>query len=75
MGVWGIYLLYSLRRIFEPKGEEVVGGFRRLHNEGLHNLDTSSNIIRIRVKEDEIHRTCNMYGGDEKCIQEFVQKM
>jgi hypothetical protein len=25
-----------LRRIFEPKREEVVGGWRRLHNEELH---------------------------------------
>jgi hypothetical protein len=27
-----------LRRIFGPKREEVVGGWRRLHNEELHNL-------------------------------------
>jgi hypothetical protein len=26
------------RRIFGPKREEVVGGWRRLHNEELHNL-------------------------------------
>jgi hypothetical protein len=25
------------RRIFGPKGEEVVGGWRRLHNEALNN--------------------------------------
>jgi hypothetical protein len=27
-----------LRRIFGPKSEEVVGGWRRLHIEELHNL-------------------------------------
>jgi hypothetical protein len=27
-----------LRRIFGSKREEVVGGWRRLHNEELHNL-------------------------------------
>jgi hypothetical protein len=27
-----------LRRIFEPKTEEVAGGWRRLHNEELHNF-------------------------------------
>jgi hypothetical protein len=27
-----------LRRIFRPKREEVAGGWRRLHNEELHNL-------------------------------------
>jgi hypothetical protein len=32
-----------LRRTFGPKGEEVVGGWRRLHNEELHNLHTSPN--------------------------------
>jgi hypothetical protein len=36
-----------LRRIFEPKREEVAGGWRRLHNEELHNLYTSPNIIRV----------------------------
>jgi hypothetical protein len=36
-----------LRRIFGPKREEVVGGWRTLHNEELHNLYDSSNIIRV----------------------------
>jgi hypothetical protein len=35
-----------LRRIFGPKREELVGGWRRLHNEELHNLYTSPNVIR-----------------------------
>jgi hypothetical protein len=36
-----------LRRIFEPKREEVAGGWRRLHNEELHNFYASPNIIRV----------------------------
>jgi hypothetical protein len=36
-----------LRRIFGPKREEVVGGWRRLHNEELHNLYASPNIVRV----------------------------
>jgi hypothetical protein len=36
-----------LRRIFGPKREEVAGDWRRLHNEELHNLYTSLNIIRV----------------------------
>jgi hypothetical protein len=36
-----------LRRIFGPKKKEVVRGWRRLHNEELHNLYPSSNIIRV----------------------------
>jgi hypothetical protein len=34
-------------RIFGPKREEVAGGWRRLHNEELHNLYASPNIIRV----------------------------
>jgi hypothetical protein len=36
-----------LRRIFGPKREEMAGGWRRLHNEELHNLYNSLNIIRV----------------------------
>jgi hypothetical protein len=36
-----------LRRIFGPKGEEVVGSCRRLRNGELHNLCASPNIIRV----------------------------
>jgi len=35
-----------LRSIFGPKREEVAGGWRRLHNEGLHNVYTSQNTIK-----------------------------
>jgi hypothetical protein len=35
-----------LRRIFGPEGEKVAGGWRRLHNEELHNLYAPPNIIR-----------------------------
>jgi hypothetical protein len=36
-----------LRRIFGPKREEVIGGWRKLHNERLHNLYSSPSIIRM----------------------------
>jgi hypothetical protein len=36
-----------MRRIFGPKRDEVTGDWRKLHNEGLHNLYSSSNIIRM----------------------------
>jgi hypothetical protein len=36
-----------LKRIFRLKSEEVVGGWRRVHNEELHNLYPSSSIIRM----------------------------
>jgi hypothetical protein len=36
-----------LRRIFGPKRDEVTGGWRKLHNEELHNLYLSPGIIRM----------------------------
>jgi hypothetical protein len=36
-----------LRRIFGPKRDEVIGGWRKLHNEELHNLYSSPSLIRI----------------------------
>jgi hypothetical protein len=36
-----------LRRIFGPKRDEVTGGWGKLHNEGLHNLYSLPNIIRM----------------------------
>jgi hypothetical protein len=35
-----------LRRIFGPNRNEVTGGWRKLHNEELHNLYFSPSIIR-----------------------------
>jgi hypothetical protein len=34
-----------LRRIFGPKRDEATGGWRKLHNEELHNLYSSPNIM------------------------------
>jgi hypothetical protein len=36
-----------LRRIFGLKRDEMIGGWRKLHNEELHNLYRSPSIIRI----------------------------
>jgi hypothetical protein len=36
-----------LRRLFPPKREEMVGGWRKLHNEGLHNVYSSPYVIRM----------------------------
>jgi hypothetical protein len=36
-----------LRRMSGPKREEVVRGWRRLHNEELHNLSASPNTVRV----------------------------
>jgi hypothetical protein len=36
-----------LRKIFGPKRDEVIGGWRKLHNKELHNLYFSPSIIRM----------------------------
>jgi hypothetical protein len=36
-----------LKRIFGPKKDEVTGGWRKLHNEELHDLCSSPSIITI----------------------------
>jgi hypothetical protein len=36
-----------LRGIFGLKSDEETGGWRKLHNEELHNLYSSTSIIRI----------------------------
>jgi hypothetical protein len=36
-----------LRRIFGPKRDEVMRDWRKLHNEGLHNMYSSPSIIRV----------------------------
>ena len=36
-----------LRRIFKPKRNEVTGEWRKLHKEGLKDLYSSPNIVRV----------------------------
>ena len=36
-----------LRRIFEPKRDELTGEWRKLHNEELNDLYSSPNIFRV----------------------------
>jgi hypothetical protein len=35
------------RRLFGRKRDEVIGGWRKLHNEELHGLYSSPNVIRV----------------------------
>jgi hypothetical protein len=38
---------WVLRGIFGPKRDEIIGDWRKLYNEELHNLYYSPNIIRV----------------------------
>jgi hypothetical protein len=46
----------------------VTGGWRKLHNEELHNLNSSLNIIRM-IKEDERYRACSTHGRIEMHVE------
>jgi hypothetical protein len=52
-----------LRRTFRPKREKVARGWGRLHNEELHNLYTSTDIIR-GIKDDEM-------GGESRRMEKL----
>jgi hypothetical protein len=53
-----------LRRIFGPKRDEVTGGWRKLHNEELHRLNSSPSIVRV-IKARRIR-----WAGHVACMGE-----
>jgi hypothetical protein len=58
-----------LKRIFGPKRDRVTGGWRKLHNEGLHNLYSSPSIIRImKLRRMRWARHVARMGGRGTCI-------
>jgi hypothetical protein len=62
----------TLRRIFGPKRDEVTGGWRKLHNEKLHNLHSSPSIIRmIKSRWGEMGKACSTNGVKEERIQDI----
>jgi hypothetical protein len=53
----------------------VTGDWRKLHNEELQNLYSSTNIIRIKVKEeDEMGKACSTNGGKRNTYRILVEK-
>jgi hypothetical protein len=57
-----------LRRICGPKMDEVTGGWRKLHNEELHGLYSSSSIVRV-IKARRMRWAGHVaHGGGEGCI-------
>jgi hypothetical protein len=54
-----------LRRIFGPMRDQVMGGWRNLHNEELHDLYLSPSIIRI-IKLRRMRWAVHVAGREEK---------
>jgi len=61
-----------LRRIYEPKRDEVTVGWRKLHNEELNDLYSSPSIIRV-MKSRRMRWAGHVarMGGEERCIHGF----
>jgi hypothetical protein len=58
-------IFIGVRRIFGPKREEVVGDWRRLHIEEIHNLYASQG---DQIVENEMGGTCRAHGRVGKRI-------
>jgi hypothetical protein len=54
-----------LRRMFRPKRDEMIGSWRKVHNEELHNLYCSPSIIRI-IKSRKMRWTGHVARMGEK---------
>jgi hypothetical protein len=57
-----------LRRIFGPKRDEVTGGWRKLHNEELHDLYSPPSIMRMMKSRRMSWEGHVARRGEEKCI-------
>jgi hypothetical protein len=64
-----------LRRIFGPKRDDVTGEWRKLHSEELHNLYSSSDIIR-QVKSRRMRWAGHVarMGEERKVYKVLVEK-
>jgi hypothetical protein len=64
-----------LRKILGLKMHEIIGDWRTLQNEELHNLYSSRNIIRmIKVEEDEVGSACSKHGEQRNAYRVLVGK-
>lgn len=50
-----------------PKRDEVIDGWRKLHNADLHNVYSLPSTIRW-IKEDAMGRSCSMNEVEEECM-------
>jgi hypothetical protein len=65
--------IYIYIYIYTHRRDEVTGEWRKLHNEELHNLYSSPDIIR-HVKSNEVGGSCSTHGRGEESVQGFGGK-
>jgi hypothetical protein len=63
----------TLRRLLGPKKHEVIGGWRKLHNEKLHNLYLPPSIIKM-MKTRWMKRAGHVTLMEENFLQNFGRK-
>jgi hypothetical protein len=63
-----------LRRIFGLKTDAVTRGWRKMHNEGIHNLYSSPSIIRIIKSRAKRGRACSTNGEKRNAYMILVGK-
>jgi hypothetical protein len=61
-----------LRRIFGPKRVEVTGEWRKLHNEELHDLYSSTSIVRIMKLRRMIWAVHVARMGEKRNVYRFL---
>jgi hypothetical protein len=67
--------VFEKRRIFGPKRDEVRRGWRKLHNEELHNLYSSPSIIRmIKLRRNAVGGSCSTNGEKRNAYKILVGK-
>ena len=59
-----------LRRMFGPKRDKIIQEWRKLHNEELNDLYSSSNIFRV-IKSRRIRWAGRVACMKERCIHGF----
>jgi hypothetical protein len=70
-----VFVNRVLRRIFGLKRDEVTGGWRKLHNDELHNLYSSTSIIRmVKSRDKRWARNVARMGGKRNTYRLLVGK-
>jgi hypothetical protein len=67
----GVFENRVLRRIFGPKMDEIIRGWRIQHTEELHSLYTSLNsvtwMVRALLDNDQVNIRLLSYANIERC--------